>query len=133
MTLEHPHRRAVTRRLCGLVLALLVAAAPITLTRVLAAEPVPPTLLLAERYHGNIDVSRYWISEKLDGVRAIWDGKTLRFRSGNPAPAPRWFIDALPRQPLDGELWLGRSASINSRPSFAAKRPTTRSGGACAT
>jgi DNA ligase-1 len=67
-----------------------------------------PTFLLAERYRDDIDLSRYWISEKLDGVRAIWDGKALRFRSGNPVPAPQWFVDALPKQPLDGELWLGR-------------------------
>jgi DNA ligase-1 len=75
-----------------------------------AAVLPAPTLLLAERYHDGIDVSRYWISEKLDGVRAVWDGKTLRFRSGNPVPAPNWFIDALPKQPLDGELWLGRGS-----------------------
>ena len=81
-----------------------------------AATPAPaavspaPTLLLAERYRDDIDVSRYWVSEKLDGVRAIWDGKTLRFRSGNPVPAPRWLLDALPAQPLDGELWLGRGS-----------------------
>ena len=37
-----------------------------------------------------------------------WDGKVLRFRSGNEVKAPRWFIDGLPSQPLDGELWLGR-------------------------
>ncbi len=67
-------------------------------------------MLLAERYDGKIDVRRYWISEKLDGVRAIWDGRTLRFRSGNVVPAPQWFIDALPGQPLDGELWLGRGS-----------------------
>ena len=69
-----------------------------------------PTFLLAERYRDDIDVSRYWVSEKLDGARAIWDGKTLRFRSGNPVPAPKWFLDALPGQPLDGELWLGRGS-----------------------
>lgn len=74
----------------------------------LAAVSPAPTLLLAERYHDDIDVSRYWVSEKLDGVRAIWDGKALRFRSGNPVPAPQWFVDALPGQPVDGELWLGR-------------------------
>ena len=100
----------VTRRLCGLVLALLVAAAPITPTRAQAAVPLPPTLLLAERYRDDIDVSRYWVSEKLDGVRASWDGRTLQFRSGNPVPAPKWFVEALPRQPLDGELWLGRGS-----------------------
>jgi DNA ligase-1 len=86
------------------------------LLAVVASIPAPaavspaPTFLLAERYHGDIDVSRYWVSEKLDGVRAVWDGKALRFRSGNPVPAPRWFVDALPAQPLDGELWLGRGS-----------------------
>jgi len=84
----------------GFVL-MLSAAAP-------AAEP--PALLLAERYQGGIDVSHYWISEKLDGVRAIWDGKQLRFRSGNLVSAPQWFVAALPPQPLDGELWLGRGS-----------------------
>jgi DNA ligase-1 len=76
----------------------------------LAAESPAPTLLLAERYRDDIDVSLYWVSEKLDGVRASWDGKALQFRSGNPVPAPRWFLDALPKRALDGELWLGRGS-----------------------
>ena len=67
-----------------------------------------PPLLLAERYQGGIDVSHYWVSEKLDGVRTYWDGKQLRFRSGNVIQAPAWFTAALPPHPLDGELWLGR-------------------------
>jgi DNA ligase-1 len=72
------------------------------------AEAAELPLLLAERYRGGVDVSRYWASEKLDGVRAHWDGRQLRFRSGNSVPAPRWFVAALPEQALDGELWLGR-------------------------
>jgi DNA ligase-1 len=93
------------------VLALLAALlGAVAFVPAFAAAPPAPTLLLAERYHGNIDVSRYWVSEKLDGVRASWDGKTLQFRSGNPVPAPKWFLDALPSQPLDGELWLGRGS-----------------------
>lgn len=67
-------------------------------------------LLLAERYTPGIDVSRYWVSEKLDGVRAHWDGRQLRFRSGNVVHAPDWFITALPLQPLDGELWIARGS-----------------------
>lgn len=47
--------------------------------------------LLAERYRSGIDVSHYWVSEKLDGVRAHWDGRVLRFRSGNLVSAPRGF------------------------------------------
>lgn len=73
-----------------------------------AATSPPPPLLLAERYHDGIDVSSYWISEKLDGVRAVWDGRVLRFRSGNPVSAPQWFLDGLPAEALDGELWLAR-------------------------
>ncbi len=65
-------------------------------------------LLLAEVAEKNIDPSAYLVSEKLDGVRAIWDGKVLRFRSGQQVPAPQWFIKALPANALDGELWLAR-------------------------
>lgn len=69
-----------------------------------------PAILLANVYRDQVEVSRYLVSEKLDGVRAIWDGKSLRFRSGNEVHAPRWFIDGLPGLPLDGELWLGRGS-----------------------
>ena len=70
----------------------------------------PPAILLAEVYRDQVDVSRYLVSEKLDGVRAIWDGNTLRFRSGKEINAPRWFVDGLPKRPLDGELWIARGA-----------------------
>ena len=52
----------------------------------------------------------FWVSEKFDGVRAIWDGQVLRFRSGRPIAAPAWFVAALPRVGLDGELWMARGA-----------------------
>lgn len=67
-------------------------------------------LLLAERYASGVDIAQYWVSEKLDGVRAYWDGRQLRFRSGNPVSAPDWFVAALPGHPLDGELWMGRGS-----------------------
>jgi DNA ligase-1 len=110
MALERRPLRISIRRLFEIALVLLVHAVPGLLVPVLAADVAPPALLLAERYRDDIDVSRYWVSEKLDGVRAIWDGKTLRFRSGNTVPAPRWFIDGLPKVPLDGELWLARGS-----------------------
>ena len=73
-------------------------------------SPAPPVtaLLLANVYAGQIDPSLYLVSEKYDGVRAVWDGRTLRFRSGRSVAAPLWFTARLPAQPLDGELWLGR-------------------------
>ncbi|MCY7315469.1 MAG: DNA ligase [Rubrivivax sp.] len=76
------------------------------------AAPLPtgstPPLVLAQEAAADIDPAPYLVSEKLDGVRAWWDGSQLRFRSGRPIAAPRWFIAGLPAQPLDGELWLGR-------------------------
>ena len=72
------------------------------------AADAAPALMLAQRWDDALDPARYWVSEKLDGVRAHWDGRRLRFRSGLPIPAPSWFVAALPARPLDGELWLGR-------------------------
>jgi len=69
-----------------------------------------PAILLANVYRNQVDVTQYLVSEKLDGVRAVWDGRSLRFRSGKPIHAPAWFVDALPAQPLDGELWIGRGS-----------------------
>jgi DNA ligase-1 len=71
-----------------------------------AAEPVP--LLLAETEQGQADVALYLVSEKIDGVRAFWDGHELRSRHGNRIAAPAWFVEKFPARPLDGELWIGR-------------------------
>ena len=70
----------------------------------------PPPLLLAKPYADDIDVRDYWVSEKLDGVRAYWDGRRLLSRRGNVFQAPAWFTEGFPPHPLDGELWLGRGA-----------------------
>lgn len=67
-----------------------------------------PPLQHAVKFHDNIIINNYWISEKLDGVRAYWDGKQLISRQGITFPAPKWFIADFPEQALDGELWIGR-------------------------
>lgn len=72
------------------------------------ASAEKPELQLANVYERGIDVSQYWVSEKLDGVRGFWDGKQLLTRSGRPIAAPEWFTEVLPDHPLDGELWIGR-------------------------
>lgn len=74
------------------------------------AKPVRgmPALLLAQEAASDADPAGYLVSEKFDGVRAIWDGRQLRFRSGLPVAAPAWFTQRLPATPLDGELWFGR-------------------------
>jgi DNA ligase-1 len=65
-------------------------------------------VMLAKPWSATLDPSDYLVSEKLDGVRALWDGKSLRFRSGRPIVAPQWFLATLPTVALDGELWIGR-------------------------
>lgn len=67
-----------------------------------------PQLSLANTYRNNISVADYWVSEKLDGVRAYWDGTRLVSRNGNAIAAPSWFVAGFPPQALDGELWAGR-------------------------
>jgi len=76
-----------------------------------AFGPVPAIALapqLAGVYAGQVDPARCFVSEKYDGVRALWDGRFLRHRSGRAVSAPPSFIASLPAAPLDGELWLGR-------------------------
>jgi len=91
-------RRRLLRALCLLPACLLPGRSPAAV----------PALMLAGRWHDGLDPSAYWVSEKLDGVRAYWDGQQLYFRSGRPIAAPAWFVAGLPAVPLDGELWLGR-------------------------
>jgi DNA ligase-1 len=74
------------------------------------AGPAAPPLLLAEAWDNALDLTDWWMSEKLDGVRAWWDGKQILSRQGNLYHAPDWFLAGLPRVPLDGELWLDRKA-----------------------
>ena len=72
-----------------------------------ATSTTPPALMLATPYRPGIEVSNYWVSEKLDGVRARWDGQRLQTRSGQPITPPSWFTQGWPRTAMDGELWLG--------------------------
>lgn len=64
-------------------------------------------VLLAQVYQRGIDVKQYLVSEKYDGVRAVWDGSIFHTRTGRVIAAPTWFTKGLPKMPLDGELWLG--------------------------
>ena len=98
--------RASVYRLLALVFGFTVAGSGFVFAAAGAASP--PAIILAKVLDASVDPAQYLISEKFDGVRAIWDGKALRFRSGNSVNAPAWFIAKLPPTPLDGELWLAR-------------------------
>ncbi|HBA59103.1 MAG TPA: DNA ligase, partial [Alteromonas macleodii] len=68
-------------------------------------------LQLAKQYdqsRTDINVADYWVSEKLDGIRARWNGTELLTRNGNKIFAPTWFTANWPETTIDGELWIGR-------------------------
>ncbi len=95
-------------------------------------------VMLAHTYKGGEPIGSWFCSEKLDGVRAYWDGAMTRgmlckdvpfanvekddryinvpratglwSRYGKAIQAPEWWLNRLPvGLPLDGELYRGRS------------------------
>jgi DNA ligase-1 len=65
-------------------------------------------VLLAEKWNAKVDPVGWWLSEKLDGVRAYWDGTDFFSRNGNRFDSPLWFKKLLPTDVhLDGELYAG--------------------------
>ena len=66
-----------------------------------------PNLLLLKTYKDQ-NITGWVMSEKLDGIRAYWDGKNLISRGGNIINAPKWFIKDYPPFEIDGELWTKR-------------------------
>lgn len=54
------------------------------------------------------NITGWMMSEKLDGIRAYWDGKNLYTRQNKIIHAPLWFSKNLPSFELDGELWSKR-------------------------
>lgn len=102
-------------------------------------------LQLAHKFdmHGGTHIGGWMVSEKLDGIRAFWDGgisrglpasevpyanvtKDYRYkepplatglwsRYGKVIHAPTEWLDQLPHTPLDGELWVGRGEGSRQR------------------
>ena len=70
--------------------------------------------LLAHSWEPDTDPTGWLLSEKLDGVRALWDGQNFWSRQNgvtkksNIFHAPDWFKKGLPDFPLDGELFMER-------------------------
>lgn len=88
---------------------LMLAAALGLLPALRAEAKKTPLVLLAREWLPGSSPAGWLVSEKFDGVRALWDGQRLRFRSGREIAAPDGFLARLPREnALDGELWLGR-------------------------
>lgn len=83
-------------------------------------------MMLATRYRDQ-DPTGYWMSEKLDGCRAFWDGQCLRTKdSWNRIDAPDSFTAGLPiGRALDGELWAGRGTFQTVRVLITNKHATS--------
>jgi len=65
-------------------------------------------VLLAHPWDGARNVVGWLMSEKLDGIRAYWDGRTFLSRNGNVFETPAWYREGMPKgHHLDGELWMG--------------------------
>lgn len=75
---------------------------------ILWAVPLQHGTSLTPAMKSSLEVTEYFVSEKLDGVRGYWDGKKLLSRQGYEIITPQWFIEHLGDKPLDGEIWLER-------------------------
>ena len=67
-------------------------------------------VMLAQTWDPDQHDPKGWLmSEKLDGVRCLWDGKKMYTRNGNSFYPPDYFLKSLPSDlALDGELWTKR-------------------------
>lgn len=76
-------------------------------------------------YDENIHhINNWYMSEKLDGIRAYWNGKELLTKNGNKIYAPLWFTKNFPPFKLDGELWTKREDFENIQNIVLDKNPT---------
>ena len=66
-----------------------------------------PNLFLLKTYKDQ-NITNWVMSEKLDGIRAFWDGEHLISRGGKIIHAPKYFTKNYPPFPIDGELWSKR-------------------------
>jgi len=86
-----------------------------------------PGLFLPKVYEaGQVDVRGWLMSEKLDGVRAYWNGQQLLSRGGQVIHAPAWFLKGFPAFELDGELWTKRQDFENIVSIVRQQKPDNR-------
>ncbi|EQB5466125.1 DNA ligase [Campylobacter lari] len=63
-----------------------------------------------EKTFKDVNLSHYLMSEKLDGIRGLWSGKSMQTRAGNAINLPSFFTKNFPEFELDGELWIKRTS-----------------------
>jgi DNA ligase-1 len=55
------------------------------------------------------DPAHWFLAIKYDGMKGRWINGRLETRSGKPLEAPQWFLDKLPSEDIEGELWFGKN------------------------
>lgn len=80
-------------------------------------------LMLPQVYEGGLELSEWLMSEKLDGVRAYWDGKELLSKNGAPFHPPASFTENFPDFAVEGELWGGRNTFESTVSIVSRKEP----------
>ncbi len=78
----------------------------------------------AKTYNKTHSIKNWMMSEKLDGIRAYWDGKQLLSKNGNIINSPKWFTKDFPNFRLDGELWTKRNDFENIQSIVLDKTPS---------
>ncbi len=73
-----------------------------------ASAQAKQDMLLLKVWQPSQQVKGWLMSEKLDGVRARWDGHRLISRGGHIFAVPEWFTEGFPPFAVDGELWSKR-------------------------
>ena len=67
-----------------------------------------PKPMQAYHYENRHRGKKYYASEKLDGIRALYHDGVLYTRSGHRIQAPDWFVAKIPPGTYDGELYGGK-------------------------
>eukprot|EP01126_Amoeba_proteus_P021253 TRINITY_DN2152_c0_g1_i5.p1 TRINITY_DN2152_c0_g1~~TRINITY_DN2152_c0_g1_i5.p1 ORF type:complete len:459 (-),score=79.09 TRINITY_DN2152_c0_g1_i5:847-2223(-) len=71
-------------------------------------KPIEASLMHGNEFQPSLlsDPTGWYISEKFDGVRALWNGSAFISKNGNVIAVPSSFTKTLPSNVvLDGELW----------------------------
>ena len=80
----------------------------------------------AKIYKQEHNIIGWYMSEKLDGIRAYWNGHNLLSKNGNIINAPKYFTKNFPKFSLDGELWTTRNDFENIQSIVLDKKPSIK-------
>jgi DNA ligase-1 len=99
----------------------IIIKSPVKSIKMIARKPKGYTkemeVMLAKKFSEvSVDPVGWYMSEKIDGIRAYWDHKEQEFftRNGNLIHVPDFFIELMKQSPkdidLDGEMWIDRES-----------------------